>query len=285
VSPPGWSPPPVLMANNGSDHVASMLFWRGVAGWEPTTVRLFLGLLGSRSTVIDVGANSGLFSLLAARHDPTVRVHALEPVGRVFALLETNVALNGLSAVTCHRVACGDAAGRVTMHVPADDPVPMMASLVDGWCPGSHLTEEVDCVTVDSLVDLGGTGSRRVDVIKVDAEGSEDAVLRGAATTLERHRPFIFCEVLARGGLEAAVTEALSDHDYCFFALGAHGARRCPEVRGGIDDDESHNYLFAPRSRLAQLEPVLAGITTARGTAPRPRPARRPRRWRATSGW
>src|SRR5438093_4744193 len=61
VSPPGRSTGAILMANDGSDHVASMLFWRGIEGWEPMTIQLFLDLLTSGSTVIDVGANTGLF--------------------------------------------------------------------------------------------------------------------------------------------------------------------------------------------------------------------------------
>lgn len=256
VRPSGWSTlPPVLMANDGSDRIASLLYWKGIDGWEPTTVGLFLDLLAPSSTFIDVGANSGLFSLLAARRHPTVLVHALEPVSRVFALLEANVALNRLQTVRCHPVACGERGGRVTVYVPADEPMPMMASLIEDWVRDRRDEEVVDCVTVDGLTE---EDPRRVQVIKIDAEGSEDAVLRGAAATLARDRPFVFCEVLARGGLDSRVADALEDHDYRFFALSPMGARPCQAVHGGIDDDESHNYLFAPRDRLPELEAILA---------------------------
>jgi FkbM family methyltransferase len=254
MKPPGWSSG-VLMADDGADHVASMLFWRGIEGWEPTTIRLFLDLLSPGATVIDVGANSGLFSLLAAARHPTVRVHAVEPAARVFSLLEANVRRNRLTNVVCHRAACGDAAGTVTLHVPVDERVPMMASLVPQWCPGPHAEEQVECLTLDGLVDR--TGSERVDIVKIDAEGSEDAVLRGAARTLVRDRPFVLCEVLDRRDLGLAITQLLAGHDYCFFALGRDGAKRCAEVRGGSDADESHNYLFAHRSRLPDLQRIL----------------------------
>jgi FkbM family methyltransferase len=89
-----------------------------------TTIRLFLELLAPGATVIDVGANSGLFSLLAAASDPTVRVHAIEPVLGVFSLLEANVGLNRASNITCHRAACGDRAGVLTLHVPVDKRCP-----------------------------------------------------------------------------------------------------------------------------------------------------------------
>lgn len=256
VVPAGWPAAPVLMVNPGSDRVASMLFWRGVDGWEPTTVRLFLGLLSPGSTVLDVGANSGLFSLLAARREPTAHVHALEPVARVFDLLVGNVAANQLQNVTCHRVACGDAVGRTTIHVPERESVPMMASLVSGWSRGRQAPEDVECVTLDGLVREAGLD--RVDVIKIDAEGSEDAVLRGAARTLEQHRPFVFCEVLDRRDLAPAVMKALAGHDYRFFALSPAGVRQCTAVYGGADSDEGHNYLFVPGDRLAEVERILS---------------------------
>ncbi len=251
----------IIMLNPGTDRVASMLFWRGgVEGWEPTTIRLFLGLLRPGSTVLDVGANTGLFSLLAARREPGARVHALEPVNQVFRVLEDNVAANRLENVTCHRLACGEKPGRVTIHVPENEPIPMMASLVAGWSRGRHRREQVECVTVDGLVEK--IGPNRVDVLKVDAEGSEDAVLRGAVTTLERYRPFVFCEVLERGDLGRAVMEALHGLDYCFFALSPTGVRPSATVLGGADGDESHNYLFVPRDRLAGATPLLSGART-----------------------
>ncbi len=249
---PGETVPPVLMRNDGSDRIASMLFWRGLDGWEPTTIRTFLRLISPGSIVLDIGANSGLFSLLAARRGPAVAVHAVEPVARVFSLLTSNVALNGASNVTCHHLACSDRSGPAIMHVPSAEPVPVMASLFAGWCDAAEsIEEQVDCVTVDDMVGTLGVG--RVDVIKIDAEGSEDAVLRGGWRTLDEHRPFVLAEVLARPGLGDSVAAALGDHDYRIFRLGPGGARPCSDLSGGTDDDENHNYVFVPRLRLEEF--------------------------------
>ncbi len=255
VRPPSWPVAPVLMANDGSDHVASMLYWRGLDGWEPMTVGLLLELTSPGATVIDVGANTGLFSLLAARRHPGVRVHAIEPAPRVFERLQFNVALNGLPNVACHQLACGEVCGRVTLYVPAGEESPMMASLVPGWSPGRVVEEGVACTTLDAFVESAGEG--RVDVIKIDAEGSEDAILRGAERTIRVHRPFIFCEVLDRGELAEAITATLTRHDYCFIALGGDRPRRCASVEGGSDADENHNYLVAHRTRLGEVESAI----------------------------
>jgi FkbM family methyltransferase len=254
VRPEGWSGAPVLMANDGTDRVASMLFWRGAGGWEPETVKAFLELVVPESTVVDVGAHTGLFSLLAAHVHPSVRVHALEPLPRAFSLLESNVVLNGLANVDCRRAACGAFTGKTSLHVPADRGLTMMASLDPAWSESAETTD-VDCVTLDRLVEM--TGAERVDVVKIDAEGSEAAVLDGGARTLSEHRPFVLCEVLDRAGLGERITATLGDANYRFFALGPGGPRPCAEVMGGIDADETHNYLCAHESRLAALTPLM----------------------------
>ncbi len=247
--------PPVLMHNDGHDRIAPMLYWRGVRGWEPATIRTFLRLIPPGSAVLDVGANSGLFSLLAARRDPSVQVHAIEPVARVFSLLQANVALNGLDNVTCHHLACSDRAGPAAVQVPVDEPVPVMASLVTGWCEGPSTGEAVEAVTVDGMV--ANCGIQRLEVVKIDAEGSEDAVLRGARTTLDRHRPFVVAEVLRRGGLGESVAAVLDDCAYRRFQLGPRGPRPLSGALGGTDDDENHNYLFAHESRVQEVHRVL----------------------------
>ena len=256
VRPPEDLAPAVLMHNDGHDRIASMLYWRGLRGWEPATIRTFLRLMSPGAAVLDVGANSGLFALLAARRDPSVRVHAIEPVARVFSLLQANVALNGLENVTSHRLACADREGAAAVQVPAGEPVPMMASLLSGWCDGPSTNEAVDCVTVDGMV--ARHGIERPEVIKIDAEGSEDAVLRGARTTLRRHRPFVLAEVLRRRGLGESVAAVLDDCGYRQFQLGPGGPRPLSGAPGGTDDDESHNYLFAHHSRIEEAHRKLA---------------------------
>lgn len=255
VRPEEWTGPPVLMTSDGSDRVASMLYWRGSDGWEPATVRLFLRLAGCGSTALDIGAHSGLFSLLAARRHPRLSVHAVEPLARAFALLESNVALNRLDNVTCHRVACGGRSGWSQLHVPEEGAVTMMASLVAGWSE-AVVTEDVECVTLDRLVEA--TGVSDIGVIKLDAEGSEADVLEGAVRLLNEQRPFILCEVLDRSGLGGRITAALAGRGYRFFTIAGERLQPCEQVAGAGDADEGHNYLFAPDERLGQLERATA---------------------------
>src|SRR6266446_43756 len=68
----------------GKDRIAIKLARRGFWGYEGETIRVFLPLVQSAQTVIDIGANTGLFALLAAKANPYAKVWAFEPVPFIF---------------------------------------------------------------------------------------------------------------------------------------------------------------------------------------------------------
>lgn len=244
---------PVFLDTRGVDAIASKLYWYGLAGWEPETLPVFLRLVTPGNVVLDVGANTGLFSLLAARRPPVVKVYAIEPVPRVFAALEANVARNRLSNVFCHQLAFSDTEGTVTMYVPEEE-IPVMASLRPNWRPDAR---EI-CVpaqTVDQFVTSHSMAS--IDVIKIDTEGTENAVLAGAEKTLVTHQPFVICEVLSDGNTAAALTKQLTAADYLFFLLAEEGPRATDRIIGNPAGG-CHNYLFVPQSRLDRARILLS---------------------------
>jgi FkbM family methyltransferase len=119
---------------------------------------------------VDVGANVGTYTIWAAEQG--AEVIALEPAADTFGLLEENIALNGYQ-VRAVRAAAGDHCGS--------------ARFTAGLDAGNSLAPDgpvvTDLVTVDSLI-----GDRRVTGMKVDVEGFELDVLRGAARALAEHR-------------------------------------------------------------------------------------------------
>lgn len=245
-------PDPVVLDARGVDPVASMLYWHGLAGWEPETLPVFLGLVTPGRVVLDVGANTGLFSLLAARLSPKATVHAFEPVPRVFAMLQSNVARNALVNVVCHPLALTDSPGKVSMYVPSDE-VPLMASTLPDWQPGSARIG-VEATTVDRFVEDHCISD--VDLIKIDTEGTEDQVIGGATRTLATQQPFVICEVLQLGNTAQRLDEQMNALGYQFFLLDEHGPVRTDRVRGAAID-ACRNYLFVPQSRLEQAHAIL----------------------------
>jgi FkbM family methyltransferase len=246
---------PVHLDASGADPVASLFFWRGLTGWEPETIPVFLRLVTPDSVVLDIGAHTGIYSLLAARRSCTATIHAIEPVPRVFALLEANVARNKALNVQCHRLAFAEEEKVTQLYVPRQ-PFPMMTSMLPGWREDSEAIE-MSTLTVDSFV--AQLEIDRVDVIKLDTEGTEALVLKGAECVLRESQPFVFCEVLLVGNTAKKLGSLFTKAGYSSFLLAEDGVRRIEQVIGS-EAEGCRNVLFVPESRWIAAQSLLGSL-------------------------
>jgi FkbM family methyltransferase len=155
--------------------------------WAEFEMRLLGPLLRPGDVVIDAGANIGTHTVCFANAvGPTGRVYAFEPQRHVHDLLWNNVAVNGLLNQTiCTRAAVGSVAG--TLFVP--DLPPHLILNFGALSLGDY--DEGDTVPVVAIDDLDLHHCR---LIKIDVEGMESEVLRGAEQTIRWKRPFLFVE-------------------------------------------------------------------------------------------
>jgi FkbM family methyltransferase len=163
---------------------------------------------------VDVGAHIGLYAVRAARElGDRGRVVAFEPNPSARAQLEENITLNGRNNVIVVAAAAAAASGRATLHVPATAD-PSFSSLEGGrFAEGAPV--EIETETIDTAV---AGHALRPSVIKIDVEGGELDVLRGAEQTIDEFRPAVLVEVSERTA--PAVERMLAKH------RGKHVARR-----------------------------------------------------------
>lgn len=241
--------------SRGDDQVANQVFWRGWAGYEPETTPLFYELARESEVVFDVGAHVGFYSLLAAHANPSARVIAFEPLPAAAVRFRRNVEENGLSNVELFECAVGDAPGRATLFHDADsshEGIPTSSGLSADFFELPYFVEhgvrpggEVEVRTLDEVADSLGLG--RVDLIKIDTETTEPAVLRGARRLLERDRPVLVFEVLPGHGTAPEIEGLLAPLGYTFYLLGERG----PERREHVEDHPTlWNYLARAEGKL-----------------------------------
>jgi FkbM family methyltransferase len=199
--------------------------------------------------VVDVGANLGLFSLVLCRRHPTRRVIAFEPAPSTYDALLKNAHLNAITNLECHRAAVADHDGTARFAVREDA---RANSSLAGSQDSSGARIEVDCVRLDTFLPAAGVG--KIALLKVDVEGFEASVFRGAARVLESVRPavvyFEVCPKLARreGFAPDEAAAILEDAGYDLRRIAGNGST-VPARRDEIAEVALENWVALPRDR------------------------------------
>ena len=174
--------------------------------------------LKSRETVtfFDVGSNIGAYTLpLAKAFGDRIRIRAFEAQSRMLDMLQQTLSLNAVTTVACHHAAVSDEDDiPITIRLPDYGQLNNFGGLElleteysdNRELTWSGHTEVVRTIRLDSF-------DESVDVIKIDVEGMEYRVLKGAVNVLARSRPVCQIEMLKTDPL--AVTDLLRGLDYC----------------------------------------------------------------------
>jgi FkbM family methyltransferase len=238
-----WSYFPDSIDPNG-DNIFS--YWGDDAG----DLRLLWKILQPGMTFLDVGAYHGIFTVIAAKKlEDTGRVVAFEPSPREQNRLELHLRLNGISVARIARYAVAAQESKANLVI-----VKSGNKMRNGLRP--PLTDDpvepvvVETTTIDKY--MAATGTESVDLVKIDTEGAEIEVLRGAERLIGIVRPLVICEVLDQstrpwGYPACEIVRELHARDYDWFDILADGGLRphCPSK----EYPEVRNYLAVPREK------------------------------------
>jgi len=204
---------------------------------------------------LDVGANTGLYSVLAGLARSNSEVVAFEPHGPAFDACRANLEANGLTPqATMHKIALSDQAGDLPLYLPKQEHGLMesSASLESNFHFGGSMPDET--VPIDMLDNF--KFDSRIGVMKVDIEGHEHKFLAGAEQTINRDRPLIFAEVLPVGH-DGDLDKFVREHGYLDYKLRRLGA--VPDYTVRFDAD-AWNHAFVPIEGVALFENICGKI-------------------------
>jgi FkbM family methyltransferase len=235
--------------NSYGHQIENEVFWSGIAGiWEPRSLQIWTRLCKTAAVIYDVGANTGIYAMVAQAVHPTATVIAFEPLDLIFARLEQNAMLNG-GTVCCVQAAVSDRRGTTDIHhPPVDHPY---AATLEPEVFGESATRGWGRVRVNTIRLDEFSESRGIepDLLKIDTEGHEASVIRGLGLILETRHPTILAEVLTDHVAEE-LTSLFDDHGYLSFAIDEDiGPVRW--TAAGAGESTSRNVLFC-QPRVAQ---------------------------------
>lgn len=160
-------------------HLGGELLSTGT--YEPELSKVFRCLVRPGDAVLDVGANEGYFTVLASSLTKG-RVVAIEPQSRLREVIQKNLQLNQITHAELHFLALGDQTGTMSLALSLDLN-PGAASCVTTRAGWKH--ETVETTTVDVLAQR--CSWPRFRLVKIDCEGFEEPILKGAREFLARH--------------------------------------------------------------------------------------------------
>jgi FkbM family methyltransferase len=194
------------------------LFWVGLDGWrERVSSRLWRELACDANVIFDLGANSGIFSLLAQSVNPNAEVYCFEPVKSIFDQLVANMTLSGFH-LHAFPYAISDKDGETILYVPKSEHS-YSATLDDGRMgmeEGEFEQQRTPTRTLASIIRAEGLTT--IDLIKIDVELSEPQVLRGFGEYLATFRPNMIIEILS-DDLGAEVERLVDGLGYLYFDI------------------------------------------------------------------
>ncbi len=201
--------------------------------FEPDVVDFFDCWVRPGMTVMDVGANIGVYSVLAAqRVGPTGAVHSFEPTSQSAQQLRRNLELNGLTWVKVNEVAASDRSSRASLYMY--DQNAMNSLTAQMWVGRPTSIVDVDTVSLDDYVLQNAI--ERVDLIKLDVEGAELRVVNGARKLFASEPgPVVVCEFAdctaqAFGYKASALRDYLGTFGYEFYRWNLRERRLVEEL-------------------------------------------------------
>lgn len=215
--------------------------------WFEDEIRFVRRWLKPGMRAVDVGANLGVFTVAIAQAvTKEGRVWAFEPTPRTADYLEKSLALNGCTQTLLVRAAVSERAGSISFASTANPEINAVGTARAG---GQTIT--VPAVTLDQTA--AEHRWEGVDFIKLDVEGHEREVVRGAREFLRSASPLVMFEIKAGDRVDLGMLEPLAEMGYGFYRLLPGPLVLTPLFAGEALDGYQLNLFACKPDRAAEL--------------------------------
>jgi len=231
--------------------IENEIFWAGIDhGWEKVSLGLWQKLCKESNVIFDVGANTGIYSLIAKGVNPNAHVHAFEPLERVYNRLQDNMTLNNFD-VKCEQVAVSNEDGTATIYdTEGEHALSVSLNAHTRDADVKLIPTEVNTITLAAYIRAQGITS--IDLIKIDVETYEPQVLEGMGEFIKEFKPTMLVEILDPE-IGRKVEEIVKDAGYLYFNIDENKGIRQEET---IRKSDYYNYLLCDLETAKRMQLV-----------------------------
>lgn len=233
------------MQVNPSEHIQQQLFWYG--HYEKELGDLIKKVVKPGDVFVDIGANIGYFSLLSANYQPTAKIISIEPAKTVYEKLKENISVNNFKNIIAINSAVGEISEEKELFISGSDNLGMSSFMQPENYSGKK--EKVPVIKLDDWFKT--CELTKIDLVKLDVEGSELAALKGMKDILENYQPLIIVEInpgtLSLFGLEPTdIFTFLYQLNYKGFLISE--SNQLLNINYN-NIDQTVNVLFSPKDK------------------------------------
>jgi FkbM family methyltransferase len=239
------------MHTNQSNYLTKLVFWEGFERFEYTPI--FIDITKNISTFYDIGANIGYYSLLASTINKSIKVVGFEPASGPLNYFKKNVSLNKFKHIKIEPIALSNKNGEIDFYEIRNPKYKYLMHNLAGESNTAgnilnrnYAINRVKTITLDEYIKINR--EERIDLIKIDTEGTEHFILGKAEEVLSKMRPIVICETLF-GRNENELEEIFSKHDYLFFYHTPRGLEKTNTLKREKENGIS-NCFFVPPTKL-----------------------------------
>lgn len=233
-------------------QVENEIFWAGInGGWEKESFKHWINLCQTSGVIIDIGANTGIYALMAKAINKNSKVYAFEPVERVFTKLEENVQLNNFD-IHNYEIAVSDNNGEAIIYDDMSEHVYSVTVNKNLLSPQTACKEiKIKTKRLDSFIEENNI--TRIDLMKIDVETHEPEVLAGMGKYLKEFRPDMLIEILNEE-IAGKVEKLVKDLDYLYFNIDEKNGLTTKTEK--IEKSSYFNYLLCKKETASRLNLV-----------------------------
>ncbi len=236
------------MYNPSYTTIENEIFWKGLEnGWEKVSIDLWRNISKDANVILDVGANTGIYSLIAAAVNPQAEIYSFEPVKRTSSIFKKNIDLNSEFNIVLTEKAVSDKNGKAVFYdVPTKSQYSASLNrdmLID--CD-NQISYEVDVVELDSFELLS---NKQIDLIKLDVEMHEPEAISGMINIIRRDKPTILIEIL-NDDLAERIENQINDLNYLYYSIDEINQ---PKRELKLKKSGCYNYLICSKETARKI--------------------------------
>ncbi|MBL1280571.1 MAG: FkbM family methyltransferase [Fluviicola sp.] len=237
--------------NHYGFEIENEIFWNDIySGWEKVSLKIWSDLCEQSEVIFDIGANTGVYSLLAKTINPKAKVYAFEPVKRVHEKLVENIELNDFDTVAENK-AISDKTGVATIY-DKDTEHTLSVTINKDLSPNKEdsIPVEIDTIRLDEYIITNKI--KKIDLLKIDVETHEPEVLEGFGKFLKEFEPTLIIEIL-NDEIANKIESYISNIDYSYYVIDEKtGIQKVSSLR----KSDYFNFLICKPEIAASINSV-----------------------------